>query len=203
METLPAAHSDIHRELLNGEFCVQRSSHGFAQIAVDQAIESTINCDTKTRGELIGITKQPAAIHKWIINAHYRAEATSKCREMAGLTENNSTQHKGASPFMVKADECAVEDVLRTVKSWTNSFAGEQDLINLSSGVAATSEVQANMREAHELGDKQFQEFVEKRLHQGSVSFNSKLPQNKLNTFAAMTKVHSPASFRQRCGSKS
>ena len=42
---------------VKGQWTVQRQEqHSFASIACDQAIEQTVNCDTKTTGGLRGIS---------------------------------------------------------------------------------------------------------------------------------------------------
>ena len=51
MMMLPQTHPDAAMQMEKGEFCVQRStSNAFAQVPVDQALEQTINRDTKVSG---------------------------------------------------------------------------------------------------------------------------------------------------------
>ena len=68
--------------LMSGEFCVQRSSNAFAQVAIDHAIEQTINRYSKTKGGIIGFSKIAGAVHQWLVNAHQRAEITESCWNM-------------------------------------------------------------------------------------------------------------------------
>ena len=50
---------------MNGDFVVQRSSlNSFAQVAVDQAIEQTINKDSKGKGGIVGFSLRPGAVHR-------------------------------------------------------------------------------------------------------------------------------------------
>ena len=54
MSRLEETHPAACEELCRGEFVVQRSeSNGFAQVAIDQAIEQSFNKDTKTKVALL------------------------------------------------------------------------------------------------------------------------------------------------------
>ena len=66
---------------------MQRSNWAFRQIPVDQAIEQTINRDSKTKGGIIDFSKKTGAVQKWIASAHRRAEISRNCLDMAGLCE--------------------------------------------------------------------------------------------------------------------
>ena len=102
MTTLSDSHPDVHQELLNGEFCVQRSNSFFSQVAVDQAIEQTVNRDTKCRGGIIGFSRNQGAVHRWMITAHHRAEFSNTLREMAGLGPGSAqSAHKECTPSRI------------------------------------------------------------------------------------------------------
>ena len=71
MSALLFTHPEAAADLLYGDFGVQsNSSHGFSQVPVDQAIEQTINRDSKTKGGIIGFSLQKGAVQKWAITAH-------------------------------------------------------------------------------------------------------------------------------------
>ena len=72
MKALPSTHPHVHQQLKNGQFSVQRSRTAFSNVAVDQAIEQTLNRDTKTKGGIVGFGRNPAAVEKWMVNAHHR-----------------------------------------------------------------------------------------------------------------------------------
>ena len=74
MKALPTSHPTVHEKFIEGEFCVQRSEMQFSQVPVDLTIEQTINRDSKTSGGIIGFSRKPGAVQRWIISAHYRAE---------------------------------------------------------------------------------------------------------------------------------
>ena len=74
MGHLEKSHPAAYRELKQGQFAVQRvQGRAFAQMPVDQAIEQSLNRDTKTRGGIIGFSLKPGAVHRWIITTHERS----------------------------------------------------------------------------------------------------------------------------------
>ena len=53
--------------LLPAKSSVQRTNDYFSQVAVDQAIEQTVNRDSKTSGGIIGLSTNAPATHHWIL----------------------------------------------------------------------------------------------------------------------------------------
>ena len=49
---LEQSHPNTYREFVAGYFCVQLSSHSFCRVEAGKVIETTINRDTKTLGDL-------------------------------------------------------------------------------------------------------------------------------------------------------
>ena len=67
---------------------VQRQkNYGFSSIASDQAIEQTCNRDSKTKGGIVGLTQNRAAINRWILAQAARSAITRKCELMAGVAD--------------------------------------------------------------------------------------------------------------------
>ena len=73
---------------LSWKWTVQRQQkYGFSSIASDQAIEQTCNRDSKTKGGIVGLTQNRAAIHRWILAQADRSAITRKCELMAGVAD--------------------------------------------------------------------------------------------------------------------
>ena len=107
MEHLEKSHPAAYRELKQGQFAVQRvQGRAFAQVPVDQAIEQSLNRDTKTRGGIIGFSLKPGAVHRWIITTRERSAVPRFCKELTGL-EVSSENHKvgGQSACLRSAKE--------------------------------------------------------------------------------------------------
>lgn len=74
MESLCDDHPDIHGQLQNGKFVVQRQQeYGFAQVACDQVIEQTANHNFKSKGGLTGFSVNKGAAQRWTLIQHERA----------------------------------------------------------------------------------------------------------------------------------
>ena len=150
MLALEQEHPDVYQQLLDGEFCVQRSSTStFSQIPVDQAIEQTVNKHTKTKGGIIGFSQKPSAVHQWIINAHQRADVTRNVLAMARMEDSADDVHvhKEGDRKRRAKDEKAVQAVVSLILGWKNPFtcAEDEPMSNISSGLVAPSPVSKDL----------------------------------------------------------
>ena len=188
MTVLPRTHPDVHEVFLDGEFCVQRSNSVFSQIHVDQSIEQTVNRDSKTKGGIIGFSRKPGAVQRWVINAHQRAEISKNCKEMAGLDELSTCQHKETGQSRLQRDEASVQAVLEVVTTASNPFSslGCSSLVNIFSGIVASDEVERDIQHAYDMGEKKIVQFVEERLKSDNIDFFSRLTCLKLKTFSSL-----------------
>ena len=60
-------------------------------------------------------------------------------------------------------------------------------MYNICSGAIATSDVPADLLQAHAKGEQELSKFVETRLRSDKVSFFDRLPKLKLQTFSKMS----------------
>lgn len=189
MECLSTVNPAAHAALSAGEFCVQRTNSKFAQVAVDHAIEQTMNRDTKSKGGIIGFSTEPAAVHRWVVTAHERAAITSACRKLAHEQEDSvSHQHKDVRSLRVARDEDDVLRVIDTLLSWVNPFT-QADLVNLSTGTIASAALKRDLLEAHSMGEKALSVFISERLEKKTVNFFEPLHTMQLRTFSADVKI--------------
>ena len=85
MESLCNDHPDILGEMHSGEFVVQRQQgYGFAQVACDQMIEQTTNCNSESKGRLTGFSVNKSAARSWTLTQHERDEISKQCTKLAG-----------------------------------------------------------------------------------------------------------------------
>ncbi|KAJ8039232.1 hypothetical protein HOLleu_16882 [Holothuria leucospilota] len=177
---LPKTHPDVHQQLLNGEFTVQRQSRfGFSQVACDQTIEQTCNRDTKTKGRLTD---------RWILSSHERAEITRECENIARKF-SKTRQKKDLDMRKAFKEEEHTLSVMQTVVSMMNPFEfGRTDLVHISSGVVTSDDVTKDVLGAYGEGDLSFQQFCTERLQQGNKDMIATMPENKVKSFATMAK---------------
>ena len=65
----------------------RQQNYGFSALACDQAIEQTLNRDSKLKGGVVGFTLNRAAIHRWIVGQAERGSIVRQCREMANVAD--------------------------------------------------------------------------------------------------------------------
>ena len=191
MENLRNSHPAAYDELKRGGFVVQRSeNNAFAQVAVVQAIEQTMNRDSTTHGGIVGFSLRPSAQQRWVLTHHERAAITHVCRHQTAL-DGSTSRHHESGPTARQRQEDAVAGVVSLLRSWRDPFQadGSGDLINIASGVAATNAVRDDLLSAVEKGESALKDFINQRLAQGStLNFYDKLHQMQLNTFSSMLK---------------
>ena len=95
----------------------------------------------------MGCSQSPACVHKWMINAHFRADVTRNVKRIAGLTGRGKYVHKEYSQTILASKKASVQSVMQTINSWQDPFDSTFDasvnLISLSSGVTASGKVTA------------------------------------------------------------
>ena len=104
--------------------------------------------------------------------------------------------HKEARSQRLKRDETDVQKLVSTVLNvMTDPFclenADDEDscsLLNIATGVVMPDEKAARLITSTELGEKQMNDFVERRLNTNEVKFWEPLPHLKIETFASLSK---------------
>ena len=94
MLSLSDTHPDAYQQMVREEFSVQRSStNTFGQVGIHQATEQSLNCDTKSTGGIVGISKNPGGVLHWVLTAHLRAEFLHCLKEIVGLNAEADAVH--------------------------------------------------------------------------------------------------------------
>ena len=65
--SLEKSHPNIYAEFVKGKFVVKKTQHAFSAIAIDQAHEQN-NALVKGDGGAVGLTANPAALHRWMVS---------------------------------------------------------------------------------------------------------------------------------------
>ena len=100
---------------MEGKFVVHhQTDHGFCGVACDQTIEQTCNKDTKTKGGMIGFTRNQGAVDCWILSQHKRSAISKQCEEMAGKDDRTADKKDLTVANMEKyeGDVCAVVETV-------------------------------------------------------------------------------------------
>ncbi|KAL8579435.1 hypothetical protein ACOMHN_026800 [Nucella lapillus] len=203
MLNLSHNHPDAIQHLRQGGFSVARSSVPACRIPVDQTIEQTINCQAKSKGGIVGFSRNSAAYFRWCMTRHVRASFLAATLEMAGMTgarflhklrfkrDNDVNKvHKDLQPSGTRTSEDNVKRMTESFLSFMNPFSVEEPgLYCLSSGMPAPESVQEALLSADTRGKEAFNIFITERLVNKTLSFHAPLKKVGLKTFASVHKT--------------
>ena len=154
------------------------------------ALKKTIIKDSKGSG-IVGITNQKSALVRWTLTRHFLASFSSAMNDRAGITSTSNTSHEEMKQTALKRDEEQVQAIVNHLsETMTDPFDIEAHppcLMNISTGMHATREVQDSLLSAVNEGEKKFRNLVNSALSVGqSVSFYRPISKSKLKTFEHM-----------------
>lgn len=178
-------HPDAEDLLRKGGLSVNRSPFPNSRAPIDLTIEQTINRHAKTKGGIVGFSKNCPAYYRWCVTRHSRASYVSATDAIVSVSESNICP-KDISPSNNILSEKLVEKVISAVRGFINPFEVDGALICLSSGHAVPDNVAAKLVTVQQQGEKEFNTFVERRLQAKSTSFHDPIKKKKLITFGTL-----------------
>jgi hypothetical protein len=202
LKHLPSSHPGAELLLRDCGFTVSRSDVPACRNAIDLTIEQTINRSAKTRGGLIGISRNVSAYYRWCLTRHTRATYVDATLERVNMLSNSNDAHKSTRPSEVRRSEANVLSIVAAFKQFLNPFAIETNrqhlLFCLSSGQPAPDTVAQDLLQYMEVGDKAAQTFIEARLLNKTVKFQEPMKKQKLQTFQSMATKHTLTSTQKK-----
>ena len=156
------------------------------------ALEQSINADSKSKGGIIGISQNPAALDRWFLTSHERASVTTALKEMFMQERDSLDVHKEAATKRVARDEADVQKLIScfTTGLMSNPFTQEtESLVNFATGVVLPTDIANDLVRSTQNGRDQMNTFVEKRLNSNETSFWDAIPKLKVKTFESTTKT--------------
>lgn len=190
MTRLPEDHPDIHFQLVNGGFSVQMSKQNpFGRIPVDQTIEETVNKDTQTAGGTKGFSLKPAALSRYYLTAEYRSTCLKQLRELIDV-KPPAISHHDLESSRIHKDEKAVQSLIDLMENeWVNPFSGDPtELISISTGTAAPSNVANDLLTAKDIGEAAYKQFQDDRIKSRKKPFHDPIRKLKLTRFSDVNK---------------
>ena len=199
MAQLEKTHPVVHSQFEEENHAVNRPTQPFAKVWTDMALEQSVNLDSKSKGGIIGISKNPDALQRWFLTSHERSAITTAVKQMCGINDSERVgTHKEAAPKRVQRDEKDVEKIVACFKSglMKDPFLGDNDILcNIATGVVLPEEIAERLVKSKEEGLTQLDCFVQQRLHTNSVSFWDAIPNLRIKTFnTTRKKVRIPSS---------
>ena len=148
---------------------------------VDKTMEETFMIHAKSHGGAgtsaagaSGLLTNYQAYQRWVWTAHARSlylEATLSLANMAD--SSHSATNRSVRPTEIKKGERLVRDTTDAINSFLNPFDPEAkvQLLILSSGSAASDDVENDVLNAEEISQQTPDIFIEKRLKMGQDFF--------------------------------
>jgi hypothetical protein len=120
--------------------------------------EKTIIKDSKGSGVIVGITNQKYALIRWTLTRHFLASFNSAMNDRAGITSTSNTSNEEIKQTALKRDEEQVQAIVNHLNEpMIDPFDIEAHppcLMNISTGMHATREVQDSLLSAVNEGEK-------------------------------------------------
>ncbi len=184
MHQLPA---EIKREFESGNFVVKGTGLKFNQVDPDQSQE-WLNGIGKKGGGIIGITKTSTALNRWALAYNLRSHIALETRALHGVSRTDDLVHNEATKGRIKLDnqdENRLHDQLVSFGLFKTKES--QSLQNIATKDIATKEIERDLLNASNDGQKQLNQFVQERLlSSDEVKFRDPLHKNKPMTFASL-----------------
>ena len=190
---LPEEHPDTLEYLRSGGFSVQMSKDNPFQGI--QTCEETVNKDTQTSRRTKGFSLRSNAVSTFL----------RQLKDILHISRSSS-QHKDLQPIRITRDETDVKSIISILQNtWLNPFNPDlQHLVCLSTGKVATPDVEHNLLQANDIGEKAYKEFREQRLQSNTpkVKFHDTITKANLKTFTHLNKKvsHQVTSGRNKEG---
>jgi hypothetical protein len=158
MLELPA---EIQSAFEKGEFFIRQTSGSFNGIWSNMGTEKTFIKDSKGSGGIVGITNQKSALVRWTLTRHFISSFSSAMNDRAGITSTSNTSHEEMKQTALKRYEEQVHAIVNHLNdTMTDPFDIEAHtpcLMNISTGMHATREVQDSLLSAVNEGEKKVQ----------------------------------------------
>ena len=175
--------------LREGGFSAGRSNIPNSREPNDKCMEETGIRHAKTKGGIIGFSRNIDAYYRWSMTRHWKASMVESTREMLGMTERKNGVHKDLGLARMREGEVRVEKVMSAVSGFINPFDTVEDLVCLSSGVKLPDDVATALVQLESKGKQLFDDFTQKRLVAKTVDFNDSIKRNNVKTFAYLSQT--------------
>jgi hypothetical protein len=166
------------------QFSIRQTSGSFNGIWSDMGTEKTIIKDSKGSGRIVGKTNQKSALVRWTLTRHFLASFSCA---MNDSTSNNEEMKQTALKRDVEQVQAIVNHLNETMTDPFDIEAHPPCVMNISTGMHATREVQDSLLSAVNEGENKCRNVVNSALSVGQcVHFYSPISKSKLKTFEHM-----------------
>ena len=178
---------EVWNEFMKGNMAVNQTSILCTSVAMDQALEQTINRSAKNRKSgIIGFTRKKEAVAKWNLTFHESASISKLFRQVTSLNKDNEELkvHHDCSPSHTIFTEEAVSSIIQFLTERCDPFqSGVQPLRNIATSALVDETISKSLLNILESGCDLYDNFRKERIIQKKVPLSAVIHHSKLLTF--------------------
>ena len=184
MVSLRESHTVVYAEFLKENFAVKKSRRASSAIAIDQSHEQNNVC-VKGDGWAVGLTENPAAMHRWMVSGPEMARVIGEFEGSIQKKQDMDYLHHEQNKHAQTAFARDMKSLSATVEEMGNPFSeSSSDLLVLDSRNIADSAVADTVFQREKLGLDQYEMYVNERLVTQTVPISDPITKNKLHLFS-------------------
>ena len=184
MNVLNITHPSIHSEFHKGNFVVQRSTHPFSSMAMDQSHEQ-LNKSIKGEGGAVGLTEDPVALRRWMIAGPELSRVVTEFEDTLCDVSPSSNKHHEQVPHVQMTFAKDVKSLVVTFEELGNPFLEySKELVVLDTKIIMHDKAIQSVMSAKQLGIEQYHAFVADRIiSNNNAAITDTLSKNSLPLF--------------------
>ena len=161
---------------------------------VTWVLNQTVIRDAKSSGGIVGLTRKESALLRWIITRQSLGEYATATHSRSGIHPSEASGHEQTQPSAMKRDEQDVQQIVKHEKgNMTHPFNCNEHpdghLVNISSGVVATKDIQKSLTSVIEVGTTQMEQYINESLSvDGQKSMFEAIKKTNLKNFHKLQK---------------
>ena len=179
--------------LKRGAIGVARSFIPGNRADVDKTMEETFMRHAKSRGSggtgITGLLTNQEAYQRWVRTTHARSQFVNSMLNLADMQKSESHEHRDMRPTEIARSQRHTARAIEAVQSFLNPFTVDtrDKLLILSSGQAASDDIEHDVLGADGIGIAARDAFIEERLKH-SKDFFEPIKRRILKTLGGMNK---------------
>ena len=188
---------EVLQQFLKGRFTVKRTDVPNTSVAVDQALEQTINKASKSQGGIIGSTRRKESVAMWDLTFHEFLAVTNFFKDFVHLNNDNDELHlhRDFSKLTTKNSEEAVDKILDffLIRKINPFLSGSHTLRNIVTEEIVDANVREDLLNIFQNGLQLYTKYKEELFISKTKSLSAPIPRNNLPNFKTIRTSNNPA----------
>ncbi|CAF1049848.1 unnamed protein product [Didymodactylos carnosus] len=160
----------------------------FTKLALDEAIECTINKESKSKSGISGRMDNDH-LHGYYRSSCLSAKMLKTTEELLDIEHRGNELNIENTISRIKRDNDDLKKIFSSVKINPFLLKNDANFIRLSTGVIIPNDVVKELINATAIGEEQTVNFITKRIIEKSVKYNDRIPQNRIRTLSSWQQV--------------